>query len=50
MPRINVMDAVLARLMASLRACSDGGLDRSALLRGVPRPSRRKLDRDQETS
>jgi 2-hydroxy-3-oxopropionate reductase len=29
--------AVVAELMASARACGDGGLDHSALLRGVER-------------
>jgi 2-hydroxy-3-oxopropionate reductase len=29
--------AVVAQLMASARACGDGGLDHSALLRGVER-------------
>jgi len=37
--------AVVAQLMASLRATGDGGLDHSALLRGVLRLSGRDLDR-----
>ncbi|MFI6348533.1 NAD(P)-dependent oxidoreductase [Streptomyces sp. NPDC050560] len=35
----------LAQLMASARACGDGGLDHSALLRGVARSSGLPLDR-----
>ena len=33
-----------------LHHSGEGGLDRSAVPRGVPRQSRHKLDRNQETS
>ena len=41
--------AVVAQLMASARACGDGGLDHSALLRGVERLSGTDPDRSADT-
>ena len=42
---VTPLGAVVAQLMASLKACGDGGLDHSALLRGVLRLSGRDPDR-----
>ena len=39
------LGAIVAQLMASARACGDGGLDHSALLRGVERLSGRSGDK-----